>query len=303
MYAKRRTLRRFSLRYGHMRGRKNGTKERRKNHGWPSSSCFIRAREDGNCGTCTWTNHRRRKAEREQQDSRAFETEKTEGEGKNEGYRQAERRASRLSEQQTKTLIELSEARALETRWTSLDRRRPKVTTEWLFIRTKMYVYTTHVASQLLKNGRPRLITLKIFMYRHASRRPPSCNKTRFHLFRFFFSIRAEEQVWSLRATVNARARAIEEIATTISTHLPPPFARYSLQRSRRIRFPNQTVRFPRGSSFSTTFRRPDVEFLQTGTSTFRIASACTLETHARSSIHVISTSQHRRPFHKLDAR
>ncbi|KYQ50163.1 hypothetical protein ALC60_10732 [Trachymyrmex zeteki] len=26
----------------------------------------------------------------------------------------------------------------------------------------------THVASQLLKNGRPRLITLKIFMYRHA---------------------------------------------------------------------------------------------------------------------------------------
>lgn len=53
-----------------------------------------------------------------------------------------ERRVSRLSEQQTKTLIELSEARAPETRWTSYDGRRPKATSEWLFIRTKMYTYT-----------------------------------------------------------------------------------------------------------------------------------------------------------------
>jgi len=53
---------------------------------------------------------------------------------------QAERRASCFSEQQTKTLIELSEARAPETRWTSYDERRPKAISEWLFICAKMYI-------------------------------------------------------------------------------------------------------------------------------------------------------------------
>lgn len=74
--------------------------------------------------------------------AREKEREDREGKGKNGRWRQAERRVSRLSEQQTKTLIELSEARAPETRWTSYDGRRPKATSEWLFIRTKMYTYT-----------------------------------------------------------------------------------------------------------------------------------------------------------------
>lgn len=55
----------------------------------------------------------------------------------------------------------------------------------------------------------------------------------------------------------------------------------------------SKSARFPRADLLSP--RCTDVEFLQTGTSTFRIASARTLETRARASIHVISASQHRR--------
>lgn len=81
-----------------------------------------------------------------------------------------------------------------------------------------IHVYTIHVASRLLKNGRPRLITLEIFMYRHtAPRRPPSRNTLR--SLPLFFSVRVKELNADPSTCHRKRARAIEEISIT-NTHL-----------------------------------------------------------------------------------
>lgn len=104
-----------------------------------------------------------------------------------------------------------------------------------------------------------------------------------------------------LRATVNARARAIEEIATTVSTCLRSLVVRLN----DRVGFAFQVKQCAisaRGSSLSVTFRRSDVEFLQDWYVHFsHCVRSYTRET--RASIHVIFASQHRCPFHKLDAR
>lgn len=94
--------------------------------------------------------------------------------------------------------------------------------------------------------------------------------------------------------TVNARDRRNRDY----DTHLSPASIRSLFNDRVGLTFQVKQCDF-RARIFSLSLRmsrRPDVEFLQTGTSTFRIPRPlATLETRARASIHVISASQRRR--------
>lgn len=126
----------------------------------------------------------------------------------------------------------------------------------------------TRDATRLLKNGRHHLKYLCIAIPRGEEGggterdHPFSLVTKHASIFSAFFVARKEPDASMYRSV---GARTAKEIATTIRTYLSPPFV---LRATRELAFQVKHW-FPRGP-LSTS--RPDFEFLQTSTSTFRFS-------------------------------